>query len=60
MVHSTGNKKRLNRSGIEQFGESICHFVTNRINEMLEHLTESGHDRICGFEIDTRSIVERR
>ncbi|MEE4565871.1 hypothetical protein [Paenibacillus polymyxa] len=43
-----------------QFGESIYHFVTNRINGMLEHLTESGHDCICDFEIDTRSIVERR
>ncbi|URJ60932.1 hypothetical protein [Paenibacillus polymyxa] len=43
-----------------QLGESIYHFVTNRINEMLEHLTESGHDRICDFETDTLSIVERR
>jgi hypothetical protein len=45
---------------IWQLGESIYHFVTNRINEMLEHLTESGHDYICDFEIDTRSIVEQR
>lgn len=45
---------------IWRIGELIYHFVTNRINEMLGHLTESGHDRICDFVLDTRSIVVRR
>lgn len=40
--------------------ESIYHFVTNRINEMLEHLVKSDHDRIYDFELDTRSIVVRQ